>query len=74
MHFLSFSLHVLPFQEQGVKIFILLYKEISLALGLNSLYSKRALITRGGNNIKVQSTPGAEIIPTQPHLPKRTVL
>ena len=40
-------------QAEGVKVFILLYKEVSLALGLNSLYSKRALITRGGKNIKV---------------------
>ena len=40
------------FQEEGVKIYILLYKEFSLALGLNSFYTKkiagkRSAVTRG---------------------------
>lgn len=30
--------------EQGVRIFILLYKEVGLALGINSEYSKRTLL------------------------------
>lgn len=29
--------------EQGVKIFVLLYKEMEMALGLNSIYTKRTL-------------------------------
>ncbi len=39
-----------------MKIFVLLYKELSIALGLNSLYTKRALITRGGKNVKVMNS------------------
>ena len=44
-------------QSEGVKIFILLYKEFELALGLNSFYSKRALVSKGGRdkNIKVNT-------------------
>ena len=40
------------FQKEGVKIFILLYKELELALALNSFYTKKTLM-RGGPNIKV---------------------
>lgn len=41
---------------QGVKIFILLYKEVELALGLNSYYSKQTL-TELHKNIKVLRHP-----------------
>lgn len=42
--------------EQGVKIFILLYKEMEMALGLNSIYTKRTL--QGlHENIKVMRHP-----------------
>ena len=40
-------------QAEGVRVFILLYKEFQLALSLNSFYSKRTLMTRGGRNNKV---------------------
>ncbi|XP_059080712.1 phospholipase D2-like isoform X2 [Tigriopus californicus] len=43
--------------EEGVKIFVLLYKEFEFALGLNSLYSKRCLLKKGGRNIKVLRHP-----------------
>ncbi|XP_050681584.1 phospholipase D2 isoform X1 [Leptidea sinapis] len=39
---------------QGVKVFILLYKEVELALGINSFYSKSRLV---GENIKVFRHP-----------------
>ena len=42
------------FQSQGVRIFILLYKELTLALGLNSMYTKKAL---QGRNIRVLRHP-----------------
>ncbi|XP_072904854.1 phospholipase D2-like isoform X1 [Hemitrygon akajei] len=35
--------------EQGVKIFVLLYKEVELALGINSEYSKRTLLSLHSN-------------------------
>lgn len=38
--------------EQGVRVFVLLYKEVEMALGINSLYSKRALQSKHPN-IKV---------------------
>lgn len=31
-------------QQQGVRIFVMLYKEVELALGINSGYSKRTLM------------------------------
>ena len=40
-------------QEDGVKIFIILFKEMEFAVGLNSYYSKQAL-TKLHQNIKVQ--------------------
>ena len=43
-------------QAQGVKIFILLYKEFELALGLNSFYTKRALVAKGGTNRNIKVT------------------
>uniref|UniRef100_A0A8C2YRK8 Phospholipase n=2 Tax=Chinchilla lanigera TaxID=34839 RepID=A0A8C2YRK8_CHILA len=42
--------------QQGVKIFIMLYKEVELALGINSEYSKRTLV-RLHPNIKVMRHP-----------------
>ncbi|XP_043539599.1 phospholipase D1-like [Chiloscyllium plagiosum] len=42
--------------EQGVKIFVLLYKEVELALGINSGYSKRTL-TALHSNITVMRHP-----------------
>uniref|UniRef100_A0A915B7M1 Phospholipase n=3 Tax=Parascaris univalens TaxID=6257 RepID=A0A915B7M1_PARUN len=42
--------------EQGVRIFVLLYKEMEMALGLNSIYTKRTL--QGlHKNIKVMRHP-----------------
>lgn len=40
-------------QQQGVKIFVMLYKEVEMALGINSEYSKRTLLHLHPN-IKVQ--------------------
>lgn len=40
-------------QQQGVKIFVMLYKEVELALGINSEYSKRTLMHLHPN-IKVE--------------------
>lgn len=42
--------------QEGVRIFIMLYKEVELALGINSEYSKRTLI-RLHPNIKVMRHP-----------------
>ncbi|GAB1606903.1 phospholipase D1-like [Argonauta hians] len=43
--------------ECGVKVYILLYKEIALALGINSYYSKRTLMRLHHENIKVLRHP-----------------
>ncbi|XP_041354689.1 phospholipase D1-like isoform X2 [Gigantopelta aegis] len=43
--------------DAGVKIFILLYKEFPLALGLNSIYSKQTLVSKHPENIKVLRHP-----------------
>uniref|UniRef100_A0A671PTA2 phospholipase D n=1 Tax=Sinocyclocheilus anshuiensis TaxID=1608454 RepID=A0A671PTA2_9TELE len=42
--------------QQGVRIFVMLYKEVELALGINSEYSKRTLINLHPN-IKVMRHP-----------------
>ncbi|KAM8770749.1 phospholipase D1 isoform 3-T4 [Rhynchonycteris naso] len=42
--------------QEGVRIFIMLYKEVELALGINSEYSKRTLV-RLHPNIKVMRHP-----------------
>ncbi|KAM7299428.1 phospholipase D2 isoform X2 [Ixodes scapularis] len=42
--------------EEGVKIFVLLYKEVEMALSLNSLYSKQRLVAQHPN-IKVLRHP-----------------
>ncbi|KAM9189912.1 phospholipase D1 isoform 3-T4 [Dugong dugon] len=45
--------------QQGVRIFIMLYKEVGLALGINSEYSKRTLM-RLHPNIKAETTESIE--------------
>nr|XP_035931528.1 phospholipase D1 isoform X7 [Halichoerus grypus] len=42
--------------QQGVRVFVMLYKEVELALGINSEYSKRTLM-RLHPNIKVMRHP-----------------
>ncbi|ELU04927.1 hypothetical protein CAPTEDRAFT_168015 [Capitella teleta] len=42
---------------QGVKIFVLLFKEIEAALGINSYYSKQTLVGLHPTNIKVMRDP-----------------
>lgn len=42
---------------QGVKVFVLLYKEVELALGINSFYSKQRLVGGHSSNIKVLRHP-----------------
>ncbi|XP_072761539.1 phospholipase D1 isoform X2 [Anoplolepis gracilipes] len=42
---------------EGVKIFILIYKEIEVALGINSYYSKQRLVQQCPDNIKVLRHP-----------------
>ncbi|CAF0875208.1 unnamed protein product, partial [Didymodactylos carnosus] len=43
--------------HEGVRIFVLLYKEVELALGINSSYSKRKLIEAHPDNVKVLRYP-----------------
>ncbi|XP_012525168.1 phospholipase D2 isoform X1 [Monomorium pharaonis] len=43
--------------KQGVKIFVLIYKEIEVALGINSYYSKQKLVELCSENIKVLRHP-----------------
>ncbi|XP_058805785.1 phospholipase D2 isoform X2 [Phymastichus coffea] len=43
--------------ENGVKIFIMIYKEVELALGINSYYSKQRLVELCPANIKVFRHP-----------------
>lgn len=50
-------------EDEGVRVFILLYKEVEMALGLNSYYTKRALISRGGRNVKVGKPKEFELGP-----------
>ncbi|KAL6416719.1 hypothetical protein ACFW04_013200 [Cataglyphis niger] len=42
---------------EGVKVFILIYKEIEVALGINSYYSKQKLVEQCPENIKVLRHP-----------------
>ena len=44
-------------QAAGVKVFVLLYKEVELALGINSYYSKQKLVLQDPDNIKVLRHP-----------------
>jgi len=43
--------------SEGVRIFVLLYKEVELAIGINSSYSKRKLIEAHPENVKVLRYP-----------------
>ncbi|CAL7948306.1 unnamed protein product [Xylocopa violacea] len=42
---------------EGVKVFIMIYKEVQLALGINSFYSKQRLVEKCPENIKVLRHP-----------------
>ncbi|KAL0133503.1 hypothetical protein PUN28_000914 [Cardiocondyla obscurior] len=42
---------------EGVKVFVLIYKEIEVALGINSYYSKQKLVEQCSANIKVLRHP-----------------
>ncbi|CAK9803892.1 Phospholipase D1 [Anthophora quadrimaculata] len=42
---------------EGVKIFIMIYKEVEVALGINSFYSKQRLVEKCPENIKVLRHP-----------------
>ncbi|PSN44188.1 Phospholipase D1 [Blattella germanica] len=44
-------------QAQGVKVFVLLYKEVEMALGINSYYSKQRLVATHPSNVKVLRHP-----------------
>ncbi|XP_031782606.1 phospholipase D2 isoform X2 [Nasonia vitripennis] len=41
----------------GVKVFVMIYKEVELALGINSFYSKQRLVEKCPENIKVLRHP-----------------
>ncbi|XP_014664176.1 PREDICTED: LOW QUALITY PROTEIN: phospholipase D2-like [Priapulus caudatus] len=43
--------------DEGVKVFVLLYKEVEVALGINSAYSKISLTQKNPDNIKVLRHP-----------------
>uniref|UniRef100_A0A8C1WQV4 Phospholipase n=1 Tax=Cyprinus carpio TaxID=7962 RepID=A0A8C1WQV4_CYPCA len=53
---LAFLWNCLFLQQKGVRIFVMLYKEVELALGINSEYSKRTL-QQLHPNIKVMRHP-----------------
>ncbi|KAI4479700.1 hypothetical protein M0804_010750 [Polistes exclamans] len=42
---------------EGVKVFIMIYKEVEVALGINSFYSKQRLVEKCPENIKVLRHP-----------------
>ncbi|XP_015593521.1 phospholipase D2 [Cephus cinctus] len=42
---------------EGVKVFVLIYKEVELAMGINSFYSKQKLVEKCPENIKVLRHP-----------------
>ncbi|XP_043259352.1 phospholipase D2 [Colletes gigas] len=42
---------------EGVKVFIMIYKEVEVALGINSFYSKQRLVEKCSENIKVLRHP-----------------
>ncbi|ESO09180.1 hypothetical protein HELRODRAFT_184591, partial [Helobdella robusta] len=43
--------------DEGVKVFILVYKELEIALGINSYYTKQILTAKNRENIKVLRHP-----------------
>lgn len=54
-------------QDAGVKVFVLLYKEVEYALGINSYYSKQRLVA-ANPNIKVSMTCSTfDTVTTQGH-------
>lgn len=58
-------------QEEGVRVSVLLFKEVELALGINSGYSKRALLLLHPN-VKVTPASGmpsntTALLATLPH-------
>jgi phospholipase D1/2 len=48
--------HVIELQEEGVRVFVLLYKEVEMALGINSFYSKK-ILSQLHPNIRVLRHP-----------------
>ncbi|XP_035741996.1 phospholipase D2-like isoform X1 [Vespa mandarinia] len=42
---------------KGIKVFIMIYKEVEVALGINSFYSKQRLVEKCPENIKVLRHP-----------------
>ncbi|XP_066597975.1 phospholipase D1 isoform X2 [Prorops nasuta] len=42
---------------EGVKVFVMIYKEVEVALGINSYYSKQKLVEKCPENIKVLRHP-----------------
>ena len=44
-------------QLEGVKVFVMIYKEVEIALGINSFYSKQKLVEGCPENIKVLRHP-----------------
>ena len=57
------ALVIISVQEQGVKVCILLYKEVGLALGINSEHSKRTLMNMHPN-IKVCTMSTLNVFPS----------
>lgn len=53
IQYVSESSHMMMLQDEGVKVFVLLYKEVEVALGINSSYSKISLTQKNPENIKV---------------------
>lgn len=51
------SVTMVMLQLQGVKVFVLVYKEMEMALGINSYYTKKALMNLHGSNVKVLRHP-----------------
>ncbi|XP_063987421.1 phospholipase D2 [Diachasmimorpha longicaudata] len=43
--------------QEGIKVFVMIYKEVELALGINSYYSKQRLVEKCPENIKVLRHP-----------------
>ncbi|XP_078037122.1 phospholipase D isoform X2 [Augochlora pura] len=43
--------------REGVKVFVMIYKEVEVALGINSFYSKQRLVEKCPENIKVLRHP-----------------
>jgi len=42
---------------QGVKVFILVYKEMEMALGINSFYTKHCLASKHENILVIKTIP-----------------